>query len=270
MTWRDRERAPFTQEVWDAIDRAVHAAAAEVRSARRVVEVIGPLGFGARGGVAEDQPASSSDEAGVLHVHVPSVQGLPVLHRTFALGARSVEAFLARGEPLALTEAAEAARQVARAEDRLLTEGNAAAGVRGLLQQEGAIQLPAGDWSDPGRAADELLGALARLDEAGRHGPYAAAVSPSRFYQLLRPHPSSGVTPFEQLAPAFAGGIVKAPALGNGALVVMRSGSGPRAVVGEELAVAYDGREGIFHRLSLVESIGLLPGVAGSVAVMRG
>ena len=50
----------------------------------------------------------------------------------------------------------------------------------------------------------------------------------------------------------------------------MRSASGPRAVVGEELTVAYDGREGIFHRLSLIESITLMPGVAGSVAVLRG
>jgi uncharacterized linocin/CFP29 family protein len=270
MTWRDRESAPFTQEAWDAIDAVVRAAAEEVRAARRVVEVIGPIGFGARAGVAEDRPAAMGDEAGVPHLHVPSLQAMPVLHRAFALGARSVEAFLARGEPLTLTEAAEAARQVARAEERLLVEGNAAAGVRGLLQQQGAVELPAGDWSDPGRAADELLGALARLDEAGRHGPYAAAVAPARYYQLLRPHPASGVTPLEQLATAFAGGVVKAPTLRNEAIVVMRSASGPRAVVGEELTAAYDGREGIFHRISLVESITLLPGVAGSVAVLRG
>jgi len=294
----------------------VRAAADEVRAARRVLEVIGPLGFGARGGVAEDRPAVGwrakgqaeepapprqrapdaergyaagsdleragglggpaswpaqyDDETGVPHVHVPLVQAMPVIHRAFTIGARSVEAFLGRGEPLTLTEAAEAARQVARLEERLLFEGNAAAGLRGLLQQEGAVELAAGDWSDPGRAGDDLLSALARLDESGRHGPYAVAVSPSRYYQLLRPHPASGVTPLAQLGPAFAGGIVKAPALRNAAIVVMRSTSGPRAVLGEELTAAYDGREGIFHRLSLVESVTLLPGVAGSVAVLRG
>jgi len=270
MSWRDRESAPFTQEVWNAIDEVVRASAEEVRAARRVVEVIGPLGFGARAGVAEDRPAAPSDEGGVPHVHLPSTQGLPVIHRAFAIGARSVEAFLARSEPLDLTEAAEAARQVARLEERLLVDGNAAAGVRGLLDQQGAVELSAGDWSDPGRAGDDLLAALARLDEAGRHGPYAAAVSPSHYYQLLRPHPTSGVTPLEQLRPAFAGGIFKSPTLRNHALVVTRSASGPRAVVGQDLTAAYDGREGIFHRLSLVESITLMPGVAGSVAVLRG
>jgi uncharacterized linocin/CFP29 family protein len=173
-------------------------------------------------------------------------------------------------EPLVLTEAAEAARQIGRAEDRLLLHGSQAAGVRGLLAHEGAIELAAGDWSDPGRAADDLLGALARLDAAGRHGPFAVAVSPGRFYQLLRPYPGSALTPHSQLLPAFAGGIVKAPALEDGAVVAVRSASGPRAVVGQDLAAAYDGREGIFHRISLVESVTLLPGVPGSVAYLKG
>ncbi len=73
-----------------------------------------------------------------------------------------------------------------------------------------------------------------------------------------------------QLLTLFTGGIVKAPALEDGALVVVRSASGPRAVIGQDLAAAYDGRDGIFHRISLVESVTLLPGVPGSVAVLRG
>ena len=87
--------------------------------------------------------------------------------------------------------------------------------------------------------------------------------------QLFRPHRGTSLTPFQQLQPAFAGGIVKAPALSDGAVVVVRSASGPRAVVGQDLAAAYDGREGVFHRISLVESVTLLPGIPGSVAILR-
>jgi uncharacterized linocin/CFP29 family protein len=271
MSWQDRDAAPFAQEVWDQIDLTARTAADEVRAARRLLDVVGPLGFAARAGVAEDEPVHGPDEAEEeAHLHVPRVRALPVLHRTFSLGARSVAARDALREPLVLAEAAEAARQIGRAEDRLLFQGNEAAGVRGLLAHEGAITLSAGDWSDPVRAADDLLGALARLDAAGRHGPFAVAVSPARFYQLLRPYPGSSLTPHAQLLPAFAGGIVKAPALPDGAVVVVRSASGPRAVVGQELVAAYDGREGIFHRISLVESVTLLPGVPGTVAVLRG
>ena len=52
MSWQDREGAPFGQEIWDQIDATARAAADEVRAARRVVDVVGPLGFGARAGVA--------------------------------------------------------------------------------------------------------------------------------------------------------------------------------------------------------------------------
>ena len=270
MSWQDRDAAPFAQEVWDQIDGVARAAADEVRAVRLLVDVVGPLGFAARAGVAEDEPVAGADEGEEAHLHVPRVRALPVLHRTFSLGARSVAARDLLREPLVLSEAAEAARQIGRAEDRLLLRGNQAAGIRGLLAHEGAIELVAGDWSDPARAADDLLGALARLDAAGRHGPFAVAVSSARFYQLLRPYPGSSLTPHAQLLPAFAGGIVKAPALEDGAVVAVRSASGPRAVIGQDLAAAYDGREGIFHRISLVESVTLLPGVPGSVAYLRG
>jgi uncharacterized linocin/CFP29 family protein len=273
MTWQDRDAAPFGQEVWDQIDGVARAAADDVRAARRLLEVIGPLGFQVRAGVAEDEPVAidAADDPGErVHVHVPRVRALPVLHGTFALGARAVAASEAGREPLVLADAAQAARRIARAEDRLLFAGSAAAGVRGLLGHEGAVEIAPGDWKDPGRAADDLLGALARLEAEGGHGPFAAAVSPARFYQLLRPHPGTALTPYQQLLPAFPGGIVKAPTLADGAVIVLRSASGPRAVVGQDLTAAYDGREGIFHRISLVESVTLLPGAAGSVAVLRG
>ncbi len=268
MSWTDRDAAPFGQDVWDQIDAVARAAADEVRAGRKLLEIVGPLGFSARAGVAEDERVGEDEAEERVHVHVPRVSALPILHRTVSLGARAVAASAAR-EPLVLPEVAEAAREIARAEDRLLFAGNGAAGVHGLLEHAGAVELVPGDWSDPGRAADDLLGALARLDEAGRHGPFAAAVSPGRYYQLFRPHAGSALTPYQQLLPAFAGGIVKAPALPDGALVVVRSASGPRAVIGQDLAAAYDGREGIFHRISLVESVTLLPGVPGSVAILR-
>ncbi len=268
MSWQDREDASFGQEVWDAIDDVVRVSADEVRTARAILEVVGPLGLGARAGVAED--VAVREEPGRAHVHVPRVQALPVLHRTVALGAREVEAHARTGEPLVLLEIAEAARLIARTEDRLLFDGIGEAGVPGLLAHPGAVEWQAGDWGDPARAADDLLAALAGLDAAGRHGPYAVAASPARYYQLLRPYAGTALTPYQQLLPAFAGGISKAAALTDGAVIVMKTPSGPRAIIGQELTAAYDGREGIFHLISLVESVTLLPGAPGSVAILRG
>jgi uncharacterized linocin/CFP29 family protein len=269
MSWLDREGASFGQEVWDAIDAAARASASEMLAGRKILPVAGPLGIAVRAGISEDE-AVGDEEAptGEAHVHLPSARALPLLHKPFQLGARSVEAFLSRGEPLDLEEAAEAARIVARSEERLIFAGHPRAGVPGLLHHRGAVELPLHDWSDPRRAADDLLAAVAQLDAVGRNGPYAAALSPSRYWQLFRPYEGTSLTPHAQLSAVFEGGVVKAPALTEGAVVVMKSASGPRVLVGQDLAAAYDGREGIFHRISLVESVTLLEGVPGSVAVL--
>ncbi len=271
MSWLDRDGAPFDQAVWDAIDAAVRSAADEVRAARRALPVVGPLGIAARVAVGDDAPVGDDDEApeGEAHLHLPKVRTLPLIHRPFQVGVRGVEAFLARGEPLPLDRAGEAARLVARAEERLLFQGNDAAHVPGLLRHRGAVRLPLGDWSDPARAADDLLGALAALDAAGWSGPCALAVAPALYWKLFRPYPGTGLTPHRQLEPAFTAGIVKAPTLADAAVVVVRSPSGPRVVVGQELAVAYDGREGVFYQFSVAESVTLLQGAEGTVAVLE-
>jgi uncharacterized linocin/CFP29 family protein len=268
MSWLDREAASFGQDVWDKIDAAARSSAAEVLAGRKILPVSGPLGIALRAGISEDEAAEEEEAGSEAHLHVPDVRALPLLHRPLRLGVRSVEAYLARGEPLDLEEVAEAARVLARAEERLIFAGHARAGVAGLLRHRDALELPMHDWSDPRRAADDLLGALAQLDSAGRHGPYAAAVSPTRYWQLFRPYEGTSLTPHGQLAALFEGGIVKAPALTEGAVVMMKSSSGPRVLVGQELSAAYDGREGIFHRISLIESVTLLEGVPGSVAVL--
>ena len=55
---------PFAQEIWDRIDATARGAADEVRAGRRLLEVVGPIGFeGARAGVAEDLPLGEEPEA---------------------------------------------------------------------------------------------------------------------------------------------------------------------------------------------------------------
>ncbi|HYG69590.1 MAG TPA: family 1 encapsulin nanocompartment shell protein, partial [Anaeromyxobacteraceae bacterium] len=141
----DRESAPFGQNVWDQIDAVAASAAAEVRAGRRILAAVGPLGFDARVGVAEDVIVDEADDrASVL---MPRARALPVLQRQVELGARTIEATEKRGQPLLFEGIAEAARVIARTEDRLLFEGLASAGLVGLTGHPGAIELGVGDWS---------------------------------------------------------------------------------------------------------------------------
>lgn len=280
MSFLDRDAAPFAPAVWDQIDAVARRTVAEAGVARKLLRVIGPLGIDARVGIGEDEEAAGEyEEPGILggqraagpHLHMPRTRTLPLLHTSFRLGLRSLEAFSARGEPFDTRAVAEAARVIAQAEDALVFRGDARAGIAGLLatRTDSMPDLVAGDWSEPGRAADDLLAALAALDASGRHGPFAAALPPARYYALFRPYAGTALTPHAQLAPLFEAGLHKAPALGDSFFVVVKDEAGPRLQLGQELAAAYDGREGVFHRFSLFESATLLPGTPGSVAVVR-
>ena len=180
MSWQDREAAPFAQEIWDQIDAVARAAADEVRAARRLVELVGPLGFAARAGVAEDE-AVGGDEAGgrgarprAARAGAPGPAPLLLARRAVHRGARDASA------------SRSCCRRPRRRGDRSgaprtgsCSPGTRPRGSGGCSRRRDRSSCPAGDWSDPARAADDLLGALARLDAAGRHGPFAVGVSPA-------------------------------------------------------------------------------------------
>ncbi len=278
-SFTDREDAPFAPKLWDLIDKVVQNTAREAGIGRRLLRVGAPLGVAARVGIGDDLPVGDGDEeagpvggqaAGHTHLHVPTSRTIPLLHQPFRLGLRSVQAFDQRGEPIDTRAIAEATRKLIASEDRLLFLGAASAGIQGVLTQPGALEIAPGDWSEPSRAADDVFAALSRLDAAERHGPYAIAVSPDRYYQLFRPYPGTSLTPYAQLSPMFDGGIVKAPGLHDSAVVIVQDESGPQLLLGSDLVASFDGREGVFYRFSLMESVAILPGTPGSVAVLRG
>lgn len=277
MSRLDREVAPFDSKVWEVIDGVARRAVLDTGVARRLLRVVGPLGMDARVGIGEDEQAGEEeagsvggDAAATPHVHMPRVRILPLLHAPFRMGLRAIEAFETRGEPLDTRAIAEAARVLAEAEDALVFEGDLRTGIRGLVGGAIAGEIAAGDWSEPANVSADLLGALSALDDAGRHGPFAAALPPARYYALFRPFPGTSLTPHAQLAPLFEGGIHKAPTLRDTFVVLVRDEAGPKLMLGQDLAAAYDGREGVFHRFSLLESATVLPGSAGSVVLLRG
>ena len=262
---RSRER-PFAQEIWDRIDATARGAADEVRAGRRLLEVVGPIGFGARAGVAEDLPLGEEPEG--AHVHVPTVRPLPVIHRTFALGARAVEAEAARRAAHALRGGGVGPADRARRTGSR-SRGSARAGVRGLLGHDGAVELPAATGAT--RHARRTI-CSARSPGSTRRD--ATAPMRSRSPWTLLPAPPPVPRDGAHALPAAPAGVRRRHREGARARRRRRGRDAhrvrPRVLVGGDLAAAYDGREGVFHRISLVESVTLMPGVAGSVAILRG
>lgn len=251
MDGLNRALAPFGEELWTAIERAAVAAARDMLTARRFLEVEGPFGLGLTAiEIGEDDfcRQASDDEAGQILGRAVSV---PMIRKAFRLSIRRLAGHLEQGQPLNLAAAEAAAEAVARREEELIYHGQADFGLPGLLTAKGRCERRGGDWSGVDAVLQDVLGAVTALDEAGYRGPYALVLEPKLYNGLFRRYPDSDLLQVEHLGRLCTRGIFKAPITG-GAVVDPRAG---RIIVGQDLAAGYSGQDGVHVQLFLFESL---------------
>jgi len=121
---------------------------------------------------------------------------VPVLHKETRLFWRDLEMKRQAGQPIDVTHARNAARQVAELEDLLLLTGDHTGvnflGVKGLATAVGRLTGAGGDWVDPGTSYNCLTyiaTAIAALEAVGHYGPYKLVLTPTFNAQLRTAHP---------------------------------------------------------------------------------
>jgi uncharacterized linocin/CFP29 family protein len=250
----NRDAAGLSEALWARIDEAARAAASDLLTARRFLDLEGPFGVGMTsvevGSEAYCRPAGS-EAAGVV---ASSAIAVPVLQQMFELSIRRIQGHLEQGLPLDLNPVEEAAEAVARREDEIVYYGIEELNIHGLLTVPARQQMEIGDWSRVEQALNDVLAAVGRLDEAGFRGPYALALSPSRYNTLFRRYEGSDMLQLDHLRRLCEEGVFKAPI--EGALLV-----DPRAGmlrVGQDLEVGYSANDGIHHKLFASESLVLV------------
>ncbi|HJU20493.1 MAG TPA: family 1 encapsulin nanocompartment shell protein [Stellaceae bacterium] len=251
MDYLNRERAPFSDATWRAIDEAAARAARDRLTGRRFLDLEGPFGVGLTAiEVGNDdycrQPGP--DEAGAVMGHTIPV---PMLRKSFRLSIRRIAAHLEQGMPLDLSAAQSAAEAVADREEELIYRGQPDFGVAGLLTVEGRRQVTGGNWSQIDRALNDTLEAVTELDKAGFRGPYALALEPALYNALFRLYPGSYISQLEHLRRLCQAGIFKADIEG-GVLVDTRVGV---IILGQDFRTGYISQDGIHHQLYISESV---------------
>jgi len=247
----NRGQAPFPASIWQAIDNAAAGAARDRLTGRRFLDLEGPFGVGLTAiEVGNDdycrQPGP--DEAGaVMGRAIP----LPMIRKSFRLSLRRVAAHVQNGQPLDLSPAQDAAEAVADREEEMIYSGQPSFGLQGLLTMDGRQQVPAGDWSDPNRALQDVLAAATVLDNSGYRGPYALALAPALYNDLFRLYPGSDVLALEHLRRLCTAGIYKA-SIEGGVLVDTRVGV---LILGQDLSAGYSSQDGVHYHLYVSESI---------------
>ncbi len=257
MRYLARTEAPFGDALWETIDRTVVGAAGAQLAGRRLLEVVGPVGFGVRAvGLLEQEIANAITFHGATaRASSAPVLPIPLLQAPFSLPVRDVAAAEESGNLISMARVALAAIAAARLEDQLVFFGNPDIGVAGLMNVPGATSTTLGDWTQLGRSVEDLIAATTTLDTIGFPGPYAAALAPALYNNLFRIYEQSGLTQLEHARQVISAGIFKAPALETGGVVVAAGQAFAHLVVAQDMLANFVGPRDADYDFVILESV---------------
>ncbi|MFB3881613.1 MAG: family 1 encapsulin nanocompartment shell protein [Armatimonadota bacterium] len=257
MRYLPREDAPISGRIWDMIDGAVVGAAKSQLAGRRLLEITGPYGFGYRafdrGEKAAGVEVKFSDATAALSS--AEIHPIPMVSAGFMLPIRDVATAEEQGIRMELSAPVNAGVAAARLEDKLIFEGSKPLGLPGLLNAPGSAKTKLGNWTDVGKAMDDLIAAVGKLDSAGFPGPYAAALAPALYNALFLRYPDSDLLQIDQARQLITGGITKAVTLKSGGVVIAVGRYFATIVMGQDMTTAYVGPSGTNYEFVIVESL---------------
>jgi uncharacterized linocin/CFP29 family protein len=263
-----RGDAPFGDSVWEQIDNAVVAAAKSQLSGRRILNTMGPFGLGFKAVPLSDSTLDGKAVEGVT-VSGSCAMPLAMLRSDFTLAVRDVAAAEQSGVPLDLGRATKAAVAVARQEDSLVFNGFGPLGGTGLLNTPGTRSVKLKQWNEVGAAVDDIISAVTELDNAGFHGPYALALTPKSYNFLFRRYPQGNQTELEHIQQIATDGVVKAPGIPGGGVLIDTSGPFANIVLGQDLVTSFVGPAPGEYQFSIVETLALWLRMPQAVCVLK-
>jgi len=227
-----RDDAPIGSELWDVLDKTMLGVARGEIAGRRLLEIDGPYGLGLKDVAMPDEEVEDG-------IFVSSSLPVTSIQRAFTLTTRDLAAFERERSSLDLSPLVQATLAVVRKEDDIVFTGTKR--TPGLLAGKGSTRLDLTDWSEVGAAQQDLVGAATVMDDNGMHGPYALALAPKRYNLLLRRFETAAVSELEVAKTIATEGIVKAPALTDGGVLIQAGREFAHIVVGQDLSLGFIG-----------------------------
>jgi len=255
-----RNDAPLTGTTWDVLEKTMVEAAKSQLSGRRLLPIEGPLGFAQKVIALADIQAEGC-------TYASNVIPLNVLTSSFRLGKRDIAAFERDGVFLDSGPVASAAMECAKKEDELVFRG--IGNMPGLTNADGTGSLTLAKWEKVGAAADQIIEAVTRLDEAGFHGPYTMALAPAQYNLLLRRYPQGEGTELDHAKAIVTDGIVKAPVLKKGGILLASGRQYCSLAIGLDMSIGFNGPAGEYLDFTVSESAALLIRVPEAVCVLK-
>ena len=239
-----RDDAPLTEEQWKAVDGMVATVVTKNLVGRKLLDVVGPLGWG-----VEVVPVTAFGKRGASYAASEKDTYIPLetIEAGFLLRMKNLAKANQTPFSLDLGAVATAATELAGKEDELV--------LGGLIKAAGAGEM--GDWSQVNGPFTAVAKAQADLRARGFDGPYALVVNYGTYARLaaLMMHGQRELKMVESLVEA---GIFRSPAVPEGqALLVDPASWNADLVVGQDIATAFLGNEGLDLSFQILETIAL-------------
>lgn len=240
-----RDAAPFCADTWAKIDDMVVTVAKKNLIGRRLLSLVGPLGWGVElapkfGFTQEDGADVVAGEAQYLKLGEVSAE--------FIITAKQL--LMAEQTPfgLDLGAVATAVSRLARQEDEVL--------IGGLLREAGS-HAALGDWETLGGPFKAIADAIAALQNKGVDGPFALVLSPAMFARLASLM-SHGRRELEMVSELVEDGLFQSRNMPDDqALLLSPQPWNTDMVVGQDIVTSYLGNEGLDHRCRVFETLTL-------------
>jgi uncharacterized linocin/CFP29 family protein len=249
-----RQLAPVSDAAWAQIEDEARRTFKRNLAGRRVVDVAGPDGVTLSAvGTGHLRPIDVAAEGVIAQAR--EVQPVVELRVPFTVSRAAIDDVERGSQDSDWQPVKDAARKIAFAEDRLVFEGSAAAGISGLLpsSSNAPVPLPA----DASEVPDAVARALTELRLAGVDGPYSLLLSADA-YTTVAEATDKGYPILNHVARLLGEGeIVWAPALDGGALISRRGGD-YELRLGQDLSIGYLSHDADTVELYLQESLTFL------------
>jgi uncharacterized linocin/CFP29 family protein len=249
-----RSLAPISDEAWHQIDDEAARTLRHYLAGRALVEVDGPKGWthSAESRGDTEPPVRPFDG---VEARLRVVQPLAELRVPFEMPTAEIDRIDRGAANPNLDPVTDAARLIARAEDRIIFHGQDSVGVAGIAtaSTHDAIPIPDDYNLYPGVVAQ----AVSTLKRAAIEGPYAIALGERCYTGVIETTEHGGYPLLDHLKMILGGPVVWAPAV-DGAVVVSQRGGDYTFALGDDLAIGFGGTSATGVRLYLEESFTLV------------
>ncbi len=229
-----RELAPISSSAWEQIEQEAARTLKRYLAARRVVDVQGPKGFDLAA-IGTGHTRQITPLRGDLEVSQREVMPLIELKVPFELTRQAIDDVERGSNDSDWQPLKDAARAIAFAEDHVVFEGYADAGIQGVRQMTSnqPITLPADVRAYP----DAVAEAVERLRLAGVNGPYALLLG-AEPYTRITGASDDGYPVLKHIQRVVDAEIIWSPAI-NGGVVLTTRGGDFDLYLGQDISIGY-------------------------------